>query len=81
MTAKRLMTNEIILNSTSDGDKKDGARYYDENCWLSQKAIAGLFNVEVPAISKQIGNVYGSGELEREAIVSILEKVRKDDDE
>jgi hypothetical protein len=76
MTTKRPMTNEIILYSTPDGDKKVGVLYHDENFWLTQKAIAHLFNVEVPAISKHLGNIYETGELEREATVSILETVR-----
>ncbi len=70
--------NEIILYSTPDGDKKVGVLFHDENFWLTQKAIAELFGVEVPAISKHLGNIYDSGELEREATVSILETVRRE---
>lgn len=72
------MTNEIILYSTPDGDKKVGVLFHDENFWLTQKAIAELFSVEVPAISKHLGNIFDSGELEREATVSILETVRRE---
>ena len=72
------MTNEIILYSTPDGDKKVGVLFHDENFWLTQKAIAELFGVEVPAISKHLGNIFDSGELEREATVSILETVRRE---
>ena len=72
------MTNEIILYSTPGGDKKVGVLFHDENFWLTQKAIAELFGVEVPAISKHLGNIYDSGELEREATVSILETVRRE---
>ncbi|HDR16354.1 MAG TPA: cell filamentation protein Fic [Desulfobacteraceae bacterium] len=72
------MKNEIILYSTPEGDKKVGVLYHDENFWLTQKTIAQLFNVEVPAISKHLGNIYDSGELEREATVSILETVRRE---
>ena len=72
------MTNEIILYSTPDGNKKVGVLFHDENFWLTQKAIAELFSVEVPAISKHLGNIFDSGELEREATVSILETVRRE---
>lgn len=75
---KQPLTNEIILYSTPEGDKKVGVLYHDENFWLTQKAIAQLFNVEVPAISKHLANIYDSGELEREATVSILETVRRE---
>ncbi|EFI33111.1 Virulence protein-like protein [Desulfonatronospira thiodismutans ASO3-1] len=72
------MTNEIILYSTPEGNKKVGVLYHDESFWMTQKAIAELFDVEVPAISKHLGNIYDSGELEREATISILETVRRE---
>jgi len=37
-----------------------------------------VFNVEVPAISKHLANIYDSGELEREATISILETTAAD---
>ena len=74
----QVMTNEIILYRTPDGDKKVGVLYHDENFWLTQKAVAQLFGVEVPAVSKHLRNIYESGELEREATVSILETVRRE---
>ncbi len=49
--------NEIILYSTPEGSKKVGVLLHDENFWLTQKAIAQLFDVEVPAISKHLGNI------------------------
>jgi hypothetical protein len=45
---------------------------------LSQKAIAELFGVEVPAISKHLANIYESQELQQEATISILETVQKE---
>lgn len=74
------MKNEIILYSAPDGDIKVEVVFQDENFWLTQKAIARLFNVEVPAISKHLGNIYETGELKREATVSILETVRREGD-
>jgi len=43
-----------------------------------QKAMAGLFGVNVPAISKHIDNIFESGELERGSTVSITEIVQKE---
>jgi hypothetical protein len=68
------MTNEIILYSTPEGDKKVSVLYHDENFWLTQKALAGLFDVKVPAVSKHLKNIFESGELEEDSVVSILEK-------
>ena len=44
--------------------------------WLTQKNIAQLFGVEVPAISKHLANIYESNELQKEATISILETVQ-----
>lgn len=67
MTTKRPMTNEIILYRTPEGDKKVGVLYHDENFWLTQKALAALFNVKVPAVSKHLKNIFESGELDEVA--------------
>jgi hypothetical protein len=71
-------TNEIILYSTPEGDKKVGVLYHDENFWLTQKAIAELFNVRVPAVSKHLKNIFESGELDEDSVVSILETTAAD---
>ncbi len=43
---------------------------------VASKAIAELFGVEVPAINKHLANIYESGELTKEATISILEIVQ-----
>jgi hypothetical protein len=48
----------------------------NETVWLSQKSIAQLFGVNVPAISKHLDNIYENGELSKEATISILETVQ-----
>lgn len=45
---------------------------------MTQKRIAELFGVGVPAISKHLDNIYSDGELLREATISILETVQLD---
>jgi hypothetical protein len=72
------MNNEIVFYSTPDGDKKVEILFQDENFWLTQKDIARLFGVEVPAISKHLGNIYETGELGRKSTLSILETVRQE---
>lgn len=46
---------------------------HEETIWLTQKRIADLFGVGVPAISKHLKNIFDSGELQEEVVVSILE--------
>jgi hypothetical protein len=50
----------------------------NETVWLTQKAMAKLFGVEIPAISKHLSNIFESGELQKEATLSILEKVQNE---
>ena len=70
--------NEIILYSTPDGNKKVGVLFHDENFWLTQKALAELFNVKIPAVSKHLKNIFESGELIEDSVVSILETTAAD---
>ncbi len=72
------MTNEIIFYSTPEGDQKVEVIFLDENFWLTQKAIAELFNVPRPAITKHLGNIFDSEELVENSVSSILEHTAGD---
>ena len=50
----------------------------NETVWLSQAQIAALFGVQKSAISKHLKNIFDSGELHQEAVVSILETTASD---
>ncbi len=67
---------EIALYRSQDGVVQVQCLLQGETLWLTQKAIAELFGVETPAISKHLSNIYETGELPREATVSILETVQ-----
>jgi DUF1016 N-terminal domain/Virulence protein RhuM family len=73
---KNMDHNQLIFYTTPQGHVRVEMLYSEETFWLTQKAIAQLFGVEVPAISKHLRNIYESGELEKEATVSILEVVQ-----
>ena len=47
----------------------------DETIWMTQKAMATLFDVNVPAISKHLKNIFESGELNENTTVSKMEIV------
>lgn len=51
-------------------------RYQEESVWLTQKALAELFGVGVPAINKHLKNIYESGELVPDATISKMETVQ-----
>ena len=67
---------DFLLYTSPKGEVKVEVILNDETVWLSQKSIAQLFGVNVPAISKHLDNIYESGELSKEATVSILETVQ-----
>ncbi|EKB55410.1 virulence RhuM family protein [Bergeyella zoohelcum] len=48
----------------------------DETIWLTQKAMAQLFGVETPAISKHLSNIFSEGELQQDATISKMEIVQ-----
>lgn len=50
----------------------------NETLWLTQKAMAALFDVNVPAISKHLSNIFEENELNPEATISILETVQQE---
>lgn len=47
----------------------------DETIWCTQKAMAQLFNVGVPAISKHLNNIFEEGELDKNTTLSKMETV------
>ncbi|WP_347488874.1 RhuM family protein [Desulfoscipio sp. XC116] len=64
--------NEIqFLMYDADGEVE--VLVQDETIWATQKTIAQLFDVGVPAISKHLKNIFQSGELDEKVVVSILE--------
>ena len=70
--------NNFILYTAPSGDVKVQAILNDETIWLTQKAMAELFSVGVPAISKHLSNIFESGELEEKSVISILETTASD---
>lgn len=69
---------EFLLYTAPGGNVKVEVILNNETVWLSQKAIAQLFGVKVPAISKHLDNIYDNGELLRNSTISILETVQQE---
>ena len=70
--------SQIVLYTTPDGDIKIDTILRNETIWLPQIAMAELFDVNVPAISKHLTNIYEEGELSREATISKMETVQNE---
>ena len=67
---------QFLLYKTADESVSVNAVVKDETIWLTQKAMAQLFSVDVPAISKHLSNIYSDGELSRALTVSKMEIVQ-----
>ena len=72
------MNNELnfLIYNTPEENTSINAVVKDETIWLTQKSMAELFDVEVPAISKHLANIFTDGELKQEATVSKMEIVQ-----
>lgn len=71
------MSNEIqfLLYNMPDADGKVQVVIKDETLWCTQKAMAQLFGVGVPAISKHLKNIFAEGELNPDTTISKMETV------
>ena len=67
------MANELIFYKTPNGEQRIEVIYLAENFWMSQRALAELFGVKRPAITKHLGNIFSTGELVEAEVSSILE--------
>ena len=71
-------TREILFYKTDNGDVRVEILLYQENLWLTQAKMAELFEVQKAAISKHLKNIFESGELLEEAVVSKMETTAAD---
>lgn len=69
---------QIIIYQTENEDIKVDVYFEDETFWMTQAIMAKLFNVQVPAISKHLKNIFKDGELSENSVVSIMEITAKD---
>ncbi len=74
----RNQISDFLLYTSPNGDVKVEIFFHEENVWLTQKRMAELFNVKVPAISKHLKNIFESGELQENSVISILETTADD---
>ena len=72
------MANKIVFYKMPSGERRIEVTYRDENFWMTQRALADLFAVGIPAINKHLKNIYDSGELSPEATISKMEIVRQE---
>ena len=69
---------QFLLYTAPDGAVKVEVYFKDETVWLTQKALADLFGVKRPAITKHLLNIFSTGELAEDSVCSVLEHTAGD---
>ena len=67
---------QFLIYNSADEKFSINSVIKDESIWLTQKSMAELFDVDVPAISKHLSNIYSEGELQKDATISKMEIVQ-----
>ncbi len=70
--------DKFLFYTADDGAVKVEVLYKEETVWLTQKALAELFGVRVPAVNKHLKNIFETGELVEDSVISILETTAAD---
>ena len=78
MSTPTEQTNNIVFYQTEDTNVVVKVVYKDETFWLTQKAMAALFDVNPQAITKHFANIYDERELEKNATCSKMEQIQKE---
>ena len=69
---------QFLIYSTPEENVLVDVVVKDENIWVTQKAMAELFGVIFPAISKHLKNIFEEGELQQESTISKMETVQNE---
>ena len=73
-----MKNGEILIYRSPQGNTKIDVRLQDETVWLNQYQIADLFQTDRTSITKHIGNIYESGELEESSTCAKFAQVQKE---
>jgi hypothetical protein len=71
-------SSEIILYTSNEGNVRVEVLYNGDTFWLTQKKMAELFGVETPAVNKHLKNIFETGELRENSVVSKMEITASD---
>lgn len=72
------ITGNVIVYQAENESVSTNVLFKDETFWMTQKDISKLFDVNVPAISKHLKNIFESGELVISAVISKMETTAED---
>lgn len=67
------ITGNVIVYQAENESVSTNVLFKDETFWMTQKDMAKLFDVNIPAISQHLKNIFESGELDLLAVISKME--------
>lgn len=70
--------SDIIMYKREDGSVNVEILVQDETLWLTQDRMAKLFGVDRTVITKHLGNIFKTGELEKEAVCAKIAHTASD---
>ncbi|SDI35731.1 Virulence protein RhuM family protein [Dolosicoccus paucivorans] len=73
-----LKQSKFIMYETDDHEVIADVLVKDETLWMTQKQMAALFDIGIPAISKHLSNIFNEGELLKDSVVSKMEITAQD---
>ena len=74
----RNSTAEFLIFTSQNKEDSIEVKVFEESVWLTQAMIAQLFDVQRPAITKHLKNIFENGELDENQVSSILEHTAND---
>lgn len=73
ISLENAITGNVIVYQAENAFVSTNVLFKDETFWMTQKDMGHLFDVNVPAISKHLKNIFDSGELDALAVISKME--------
>ena len=73
-----IQEHEIVLYQVEDTNICVNVVFKDETFWMTQKAMAELFDVQRPAITKHLLNIFEDNELDKNSVCSKMEHTAAD---
>jgi len=65
----RNSTAEFLIFTAQAGESGIEVRYENETVWLTQKMMAALFDVSIPAVNQHLNNIFKSLELQENSVI------------
>ena len=69
---------DVIIYQSGEENISTNVLFKDETFWMTQKDMATLFSVQVPAINKHLKNIFAEQELSEDSVISKMEITARD---